>query len=354
MPDLYLPSTSVRFLNRRWRTLALAALWALMAGHGGAALADTVWMKNGDRLTGTIKLLDAGKLTLSTEYGGTISLDWKQVQTLESSKELLIRDETLRQDYLARLQRADQGTVVVVAPGVAQQPVELASLAQVMKPRPFINDALWKGKLDLGLNYKTASTRTEDYSARLDTEARHGRWRHNLDAAYTRKTDNTITTSHNYGGYVSSDRFLTDQFFWQGRAIYKRDQIEDLSRQTAIGTGPGYQFWDNELGAFSLAGLIGRVRYDYSHGGSDNFYAASLRWDYKRYLSSQRFELYTNGELMRPLDNAADISLDASVGVRYRLTDWVSWFMSYSRNQVSGGRESLNEKRLTTGLGLVW
>ncbi|MEI2415770.1 DUF481 domain-containing protein [Orrella sp. JC864] len=243
---------------------------------------------------------------------------------------------------------------VLIATSQAQRPVALAQLEQVIRPRPFVNDALWQGTLDLGLNYKTASTRTEDYVADLATEARHGRWRHKLNASYVRKTDDAATTEHSYGGTWSSDRFLSDAFFWQSRAMYKRDQIEELSRQAAVGTGPGYQFWDNELGAFSLAALLGRVRYDYDDGGSDNFYAASLRWDYKRYLGSQRLEFYTAGELSRPLDNAADFGLDAAVGVRYRLTDWVSWFLSYSRNQVSGGRESLNEKQLATGLGLSW
>ena len=316
-------------------------------------LADTVWMKNGDRLTGEIRLLDAGKLSLVTEYGGTMVLDWAQVQTLESSKEVLIRDEALKQEYLAKIQPVDAGGMVVAA-GDTQRAVQLTEVAQLMKPRPFIKDAVWKGNIDLGLDYKTASTRTEDYSVAFNTEARHDRWRHKLAGNYDHQTDDRITTTSNYGGNVSTDRFITDKFFWQARALYKRDKVEDLSRQIGIGTGPGYQFWDNELGAFSLTGLVGRVRYDYSDGAADNFYAAGLRWEYKRYLLSQRFEMFTGGEVSRPLDNAADFSLDADVGVRYRLNDWVSWFLTYSRNQVSGGRESLNEKRLSTGLGMSW
>ena len=37
-------------------------------------LADTVWMKNGDRLSGKIKVFDGGKLLLETPYGGSIAL----------------------------------------------------------------------------------------------------------------------------------------------------------------------------------------------------------------------------------------------------------------------------------------
>ena len=49
-----------------------------------STLADTVWLKNGDRLTGKIKFYDGGKLLVETDYGGAIALDWKKIATLES------------------------------------------------------------------------------------------------------------------------------------------------------------------------------------------------------------------------------------------------------------------------------
>ncbi len=51
-----------------------------------SAQADTAWLKNGDRLTGHILLLDNGKLLLKTNYAGTITLDIKKVATLESDQ----------------------------------------------------------------------------------------------------------------------------------------------------------------------------------------------------------------------------------------------------------------------------
>ncbi|OYW94630.1 MAG: peptide chain release factor RF-3, partial [Pseudomonadales bacterium 32-61-5] len=54
-------------------------------------LADTVWLKNGDRLTGKISVLDGGKLLLETDYGGSIPLKWSSIATLESKQKLLIK-----------------------------------------------------------------------------------------------------------------------------------------------------------------------------------------------------------------------------------------------------------------------
>ncbi len=45
------------------RTLLCLALCATAT----SALADTVWLKNGDRLSGKIKFFDGGKLLLETD-----------------------------------------------------------------------------------------------------------------------------------------------------------------------------------------------------------------------------------------------------------------------------------------------
>lgn len=53
--------------------------------------ADTVWLNNGDRLSGEIILLDGGKLALKTKYAGQVLIDWKDIDTLSSDKPLLVR-----------------------------------------------------------------------------------------------------------------------------------------------------------------------------------------------------------------------------------------------------------------------
>ena len=64
--------------------LSRTLLCLAIAAASTPSLADTVWMKNGDRLSGKIKVFDGGKLMLETEYGGSIPLDWAKVATLES------------------------------------------------------------------------------------------------------------------------------------------------------------------------------------------------------------------------------------------------------------------------------
>src|SRR5690606_11543779 len=159
-------------------------------------------------------------LVLVTDYGGTISLDWSRVKGVESASALQIQDKTLRREYQARLRGADE-VATLAAPGFPM--VEQAALDPALEPPFFYDDAVWKGNLDLGFNHKTASTRTEDYAAQLEGELRQGSWRHKIGAVYRRNTDNSVITSHHYGANLSTDRFMSEQFFWQGRTFYRWD-----------------------------------------------------------------------------------------------------------------------------------
>jgi hypothetical protein len=51
------------------RSISLSLLGLSIALCSSAAFADTVWLKNGDRLTGTIRFFDGSKLLLETDYG---------------------------------------------------------------------------------------------------------------------------------------------------------------------------------------------------------------------------------------------------------------------------------------------
>jgi len=328
----------------------------LCLGLGVAAtplMADTVWMKNGDRLTGTIKVLDGGKLLLETDYGGSIPLDWKKIATLDSDRELLVKENEITGERAKSLQAAEAGKVTL-ANGDAPKTVELASIKQIMKPRPLVEDFMWKGNVDVAMDYKRAESDTDDYDVDVKTQARHGKWRHNATLDYNRELRNDVVSTDNWGTEYALDRFLDEQWFWQGRLEYKRDKIEDLERERTVGTGPGYQFWDNELGAFSVAGLLNRSDYQYANGEKDNFYAISMRWDYNRYLVGKTFELFSTGEVGKPLANAADYALDAEVGLRYKVTDWASLNMKASKDQVSGSEGDKDETRYTIGFGVGW
>ncbi|CEL27884.1 MULTISPECIES: DUF481 domain-containing protein [Pseudomonas] len=317
-------------------------------------LADTVWMKNGDKLTGTITVFDGGKLLIQTKYAGAVTIDWKEVKTLDSDQHLLVKQDAYTGEMSKSLTAADDGKVTL-ANGEAPKTVELASIQQILKPKPVVEDLVWKGNVDLALDYQRAEKDTDDYDIGFKTTARHGRWRHIAEGEYNREVQDDVTTTDNWRAEYSLDRFLTDQWFWQGRLNYKRDHIEELARQRVVGTGPGYQFWDDELGAFSLGSLLNRTDYEYKDGSKDNFYSVAMKWDYNRYLIGKKVEFFTNGEVGKPLSNVANYALDAEMGLRYKVTEWASLNLKAERDIISGTNDAdLNKTRYTAGFGVAW
>ena len=80
-----------------------------------------------------------------------------------------------------------------------------------------------------------------------------------------------------------------------------------------------------------------------------------MKWDYTRYLIGKNVQLFTNGELAKPLGGVADYSLDAEVGLRYKVTEWASLNLKAERDIISGTSESdLEKTRYTAGFGVTW
>lgn len=332
--------------------LSRILLCAVLASCSLSALADTVWLKNGDRLTGTIKLYDGGKLLLSTDYGGVITLKWDKIATLETDQNLLVKYDEEKGEHSKGLKAAEQGKVTLV--NGSPRTVDMASIEQMMPPKPILEDWVWTGNVDFSLDHKQAENDVEDYDIDFKTNARHGRWRHNLQGEYNREKKNDQVSTNNYSAEYALDRFLDEHWFWQGQAQFKRDWVEDLEKKRTVGTGPGYQFWDNELGAFSLATLINRNDYEFVDDEKDHFYSSSVKWDYNRYLLAKQFELFTNGEISKPLESNVEYELESEAGVRYKLTSWASLSLKAEWDKLSGHDGDVNERRYTLGLGVGW
>lgn len=316
-------------------------------------LADTIWLKNGDKLTGTIQVFDGGKLLLKTDYAGSVTLDMSKIATLESDQELLVKQDDFVGERAKSLRPAGEGKVELVN-GEAPKVVELASISQMLPPKPLVQDLTWTGNIDFSADYKRAENQTNDYAIDVDTKARHGAWRHGVVVQYDQETkDDEKKTDRSELNY-DLDRFLTEKFFWQGQLKYTRDRIEELEIQRTIGTGPGYQFWDDELGAFSVAGLFNRNDYTFVNGEDESFNSASFEWDYKRYLIGKNFELFSKGEVGAPFTDAIEYEFDTEAGVRYKLSSWAALSLKAEWDKVASENGDTNERRYMLGFGVGW
>jgi hypothetical protein len=195
--------------------------------------------------------------------------------------------------------------------------------------------------------------RTDEWKLKGDTRVEHGRWRHVLRGELEHEKENGETSEDNWELEYDLDRFFTDHRFWRAGYEQSEDQFEDITRQRIYGTGPGYRFWDNELGRLDLITQFNRVELDSAYGDV-SFDSWSLEWDYKRLLWGTRLEFYTTAEVQVPQVDAIDYVFDGEAGLRYRLNDWARLSLLYELNQLRGLGNTFSDRHYLIGLGIGW
>ncbi|NWL79885.1 hypothetical protein DM872_23850 [Pseudomonas taiwanensis] len=313
--------------------------------------ADTVWLNNGDRLTGEIILLDGGKLALKTKYAGQVLIDWKDIDTLRSEKPLLIKREGLDSQHSRSLGAAGKGMVHLV--NGKSETVPLASIRQMVPPRPVLKDRVWEGNLDAKLDMERNDDKTDEWKLKGDTRVEHGRWRHVMSGQFEKETKNDERTEDSWELEYDLDRFLTEHWFVRGSYDQENDEFQFFERQRSYGLGPGYRFWDNELGRFDLIAQLSRFQLESDEGNLD-FNAYSFEWDFKRLIWGTRFELYSKAQLQVPQIDEVDYVLDSEFGLRYRLNDWARLSLLYELDQLRGLGQTDSDKHYLIGVGIGW
>ena len=326
-------------------------LLLLLVSTALPARADTVWLSNGDRLTGEILLLDGGKLALKTKYAGRVLIDWKDIDTLSADKPLMLRRSSLDSEKSERLKPAGKGMVRLVNGG--EQVVALAEINRLLPPRPLLQDRVWEGNLDAKLDMERNEDRTDEWKLKGNTRIEHGRWRHVLRGELEHETENGEKTEDNWELEYDLDRFFTDHWFWRGGYEHQEDHFEYVSRQRILGTGPGYRFWDTELGRFDLIGQFNRVRLDSPYLDL-SFDSWSLEWDFKRLLWGSRLEFYSTAEIQAPQIAEVDYVFDGEAGLRYHVNDWARLSLLYELNQLRGLGSTFSDRHYLIGLGIGW
>jgi hypothetical protein len=104
-----------------------------------SASADTVVLKNGDRLTGSVTQIAGGKLTIHTDYAGDVAIAFDQVSSVKVEKPIVLSQETkkgkkvdIHKTEITAIDRTDSGYTVTTASGTESFPA--AGLSTVRTP----------------------------------------------------------------------------------------------------------------------------------------------------------------------------------------------------------------------------
>jgi putative salt-induced outer membrane protein YdiY len=251
------------------------------------ALADTVELQNGDRITGTVVRLGGGSLTFKTA-GGDLTIPWNMIRTLTSTAQLevTIAGRPGKQ-AITGITTSAPGQLVLT-PGGAVALTDVTDIEPV-EPPVTINGGASAGFLNSHGN-------TDVFSLRLDGDVtvKQHKNRYSATAALNRVKDRALDldTAKNWNTALNYDRFLTKKLFINVNTIFTNDEFRDLDLRTAFGVGLGYQIIDTPEFKLTANGGIGWVNENFFVAPDDDYTAAHESATVEYYTLAHRLELF--------------------------------------------------------------
>jgi len=295
------------------RKLALVvAFWSLST----FGMADTVLLKNGDRMTGTVDSISSGRVLLKTDYAGSVPIALEAIAELVTNDEFDIVADGARQK--GRFTAQDGAQLIVSTSG--EQAVELVSIKTAGQNNlaMAVLTSEWSSRADIAAKFSHGNTDTEQYSTLIETALKKGNVQHNLKFLVSNEKAEDDTTKDELDVDYLYKRFLSERWYASGNAEYFEDALKDVDSRITLGAGVGYQFWDDSFGALSTDVGLSYVREEILGDETSN---PALRWGlaYKRYLFSKKMEAFHEQSLLFIPDSDRGEVFESSSGVRFAL-----------------------------------
>lgn len=330
-----------------------------------AASADTVVLKNGDHLTGTVETSDGKNVTLKTDYAGEIQIQWSSIAQIKTDKPIYVvmPDKSTVSGILTT-----DGTSIIVQPA-SGPPVQIA-VAQVTVVRGMDQETAyekslhpgllenWKGGVNLGFalargNSETTNLTTGFTADRKTTNDEITGYFSSLYSTNDKTGGGTIANS--IIGGLKYDRNITKRVFAFASGDFTHDELQDLNIRGIYSGGLGYHLISNPNTSFDL--LAGLNYTHESYGGGPTLVTRNLAGITLGESGMHKFGKSTTATevfyFYPDLSNSSQYRFSFDAASVTQINKWFGWQIGLSDRYVTDppilGTKS-NDVIFTTGL----
>lgn len=324
------------------RVLLLCGLWL-----AAPAAADEIYLHNGDRLTGTIVRMEENILTVQTDYGGEIKIDWKKVQRLRATSPLKILVPGESRDVLRDFVYGTHGQREVTEAG----PDSATPLSDItaINLEPF----RLAGTVSVGGNNTSGNSSTKAFNSAVRLTLYAHRQRLLVEGKYNYGQANDQVTARNSLASLKHNYFISKQIFIETFGMLEKDALQALQLRTTIGSGLGYQFFETPLTSLSLSAGIAHVSEDFTNSPNTQTPSGrwSLRWEHS--LWPDRVKVFHRHEGFWDINAGNAFRFNADQGLRITVYKSLFFNLEYDlrlNTQPAPGRKKTDEA-LIFGVG---
>ncbi|WP_250885689.1 DUF481 domain-containing protein [Shewanella jiangmenensis] len=306
-----------------------------------SASADTVHLKNGDKISGDILALDASSLRIKPGYTSAITIERSAIQSFETTEKRQWSINRSVQEVTIEAS-TDIGMVLV-----DNEPVPLHELLF-----PVADDSepwRYSGSIEAALDGTHNSRDTQKLRAKTDLTAETLNWRHNLKTEVHYELEDDVTKRNTLQGQYSLDYLVNDYWFVRQEDFYQQDHLGINTRSYYFALGPGYRLWGVDRDKLDLVLTYNRFWLDNDFFSYQlNAWAATL--NYKQYWFDGVLETFADYQVAFIDVPTIDYLSDATFGLKYLLTQHIYLSFKYDINE---SKSSVSHNRdISYGLGL--
>lgn len=350
--------------------MALASL-----SLSSSVYADTLTLKNGDRLTGSITASDGKEITLKTDYAGEIKVQWSAISQLAAAKPLYV--VTPEKKTVHGNVTVEGSDLVVHTPAAGDVRVPLAAVTIVRSEdsqqayEKSLHPGLlqdWKGDVNIGFALARGNSDTSNLNTAWNADRKTLADEIKIFVSSIYSTSGVSTSGAPGGvsanavlGGASYSRNITPRFFAFGSGDFTHDALQDLTLRQIYTGGLGWHAINNPNTTLDVFAGINYTRENYSDGSaiasvSRNLPGLTFGENLTHKMGARN--LFTENFIFYP--DLSDISqyrfsLDASLVTK--INAWLGWQTSiadrYVTNPPVAGTKS-NDIILSTGLNVTF
>jgi putative salt-induced outer membrane protein len=340
-----------------------------------SAFADTLTLKNDDRLTGTITGSDGKEITLKTDYAGEIKVQWSAIRQVAAAKPLYVvtpDKKTVNGNVTVEgsdlvVHTATAGDVHVPLTAITIVRSEDAQQAYEKSLHPGILQD-WKGGVNVGFALARGNSDTTNLNTGFtaDRKTLSDEIKIYASSIYT---TNGPTASGAPGGVTANEvlggaaysRNITMRLFAFGSGDFTHDALQDLTLRQIYSGGLGWHVINTPNTTFDAFGGINYTRENYSDGSavasvSRNLPGLTFGEDLTRKLGSKN--VFTENFIFYPdLSDTSQYRFSLDASFVSKINTWLGWQTSiadrYVTNPPIAGTKS-NDIILSTGLNITF
>jgi putative salt-induced outer membrane protein YdiY len=217
-------------------------------------------LDNGDHVTGEIKKLERGKLTLKTDFMGTLEIEWEHIEKVES--EFFYEVElSSGVKYFGSIKTAEEERKLEVTSAYSQQETDQSSVVEMTPIRKRFFDRL-NFSVDAGFNYTRANRSTEfNLGSSADYRVEKYLLTGNYSSLFKQQGESEGTARNELG--VNFLRFLKRRWFVVGLSQFLQSDELSLDLRSMFGGGAGRSLIHTNSMVFSVFGgaVVNREQY---------------------------------------------------------------------------------------------